>query len=415
MKPYSDQKTAINFHTNILKQYLIENRSIIVFSLLLAVFSYGYELFNFTLSIDEEYDSFLSARDSYEYIRVGRWGLYYLNLLVSPHSILPYFPTLIALICIAATSVLFISGQKDGLTAKLVFSIIFITHPIHSYYLAFNTSGFYYTIGMVLTALSYLSFRSGIENNKSRFKYYFLSIILLGLALSMYQAMLAFFMVFGAYYLFNYIFRNTVVNRIGILKIIFWYMAVSVLAFVFYKVGDKAARNFMPDALGLNDSAYIDQFTLWGKWSLSQIILNVFRPTAAYLLGIGHIAGELGLSLKLTIVLAFVIVYFIMKEVPGFTRKLLSILFLIVFILSPFVVMYLNGSKLPTRTLMSLADGVWRFQDEEGLWRKYSDHALDASGGVKKGWGSNGVIEGEKSKQHFVTANGTKVFMFPKD
>jgi len=61
------------------------------------------------------------------------------------------------------------------------------------------------------------------------------------------------------------------------------------------------------------------------------------------------------------------------------------------------------------------ADGVWRFQDEEGLWRKYSDHALDASGGVKKGWGSNGVIEGEKSKQHFVTTNGTKVFMFPKD
>ena len=161
------EKTDIT--VNYFKNYVIENRYIIFFSFLIAILSFGYELFNFTLSIDEEIDSFRSAQDSYVYIFVGRWGLYFLNQLVAPHSTMPYFPTLIALFGITLSSVLFLSSQKDNLTAKLVFAIIFISSPIHSYYLAFNTSGLYYSIGMVLTTIAFLLYQKAIESKKTLF------------------------------------------------------------------------------------------------------------------------------------------------------------------------------------------------------------------------------------------------------
>ncbi|MEI7896512.1 MAG: glucosyltransferase domain-containing protein [bacterium] len=343
-----------NFSTGYVKEYLKINRAIIIFSILLAFLSFGYELFNFTLSIDEEIESFQSASQSYVYIVVGRWGLYFLNQLIIPHGIMPYLPTLIALFGIVGTSVLFVSTLKDGLTAKLIFSVIFITHPIHSYYLAFNTSGLYYSIGMMLIALSYLSFITAVETRTSGFKYYFLSIILLGLALSLYQALLAFFLVLIVFYLFNSVFQSAVLNLRLIVIIISGLFAVTILSFLFYKIGDNATRYFVLEPRHLNQKAYLDNFIGWGNMSLNQIFKNMTQATKEYLTGTGGIGSEVGISLKMVMITMSVIVYFIFTKGSGKIKQLLSVLLLVFLILSPFAVMYINGTVLPARALMSL-------------------------------------------------------------
>jgi hypothetical protein len=59
--------------------------------------------------------------------------------------------------------------------------------------------------------------------------------------------------------------------------------------------------------------------------------------------------------------------------------------------------------------------GIWRYKDEQGLWRRYVIDCLDSKGNAKKGWGSDGEVHGAGNEQHFISSNGTTVFMFPRE
>ncbi|NOR88248.1 MAG: hypothetical protein GQ527_11620 [Bacteroidales bacterium] len=337
-----------------MKRYLYENRYIIAFSIFIAIFSFGYELFNFTLSIDEEIDSFRNARDSYVYIFVGRWGLYFLNQLVVPHSSMPYFPTLIALFGIALSSILFLSSQKDNLTAKLLFATLFISSPIHSYYLAFNTSGLYYSIGMILTTISYLSFQKAIESKKVLYSYYIYSILLLAFSLSLYQALLSYFFVFAAYYLLFSFLQSPSLNIPLLLKRISALLAISGLAFLVYQIGDIATRKFVLEPSEMEIPQYLDGFIAWGKTPLTNIFSHLLMSTKEYLSGGNPSTGELGLSIKTFVVIIPVFTFLLIRKTSGFLKIIITLFLVTILILSPFAVMYLNGLKLPTRTFMSL-------------------------------------------------------------
>ena len=337
-----------------IKKYVQENRYIIIYSLLIAIFSFGYELFNFSMSIDEEIDSFRNASESYVYVFVGRWGLYFLNQFVSPHSTMPYFPTLIAIFGIAGSSILFLSSIKDNIIAKLIFSTIFITAPIHTYYLAFNTSGYYYTIGMVLTTFAYLSFKNAIESNKIDWKYYMISIFLIAFSLSLYQALLAFFLVFVAYYTLNFTIQQPKIYLNQILKIILSLVIICGFGFLIYKLGDIITRYYLTDPISKGHTSYLEKFTTWGKWPIDQTFKHLFLSTKQYLFGKNIYTGEFGLSIKTLMVIFPFISYFIIRKTSGYFAKFVAFLLLIILILSPFVVMYLNGFNLPARALMSL-------------------------------------------------------------
>jgi len=332
------------------KKFAYENRYIIAFSFLLAVISYGYELFNFTLSIDEEVDSFTTATNSVIFIGIGRWGLYFLNLIFKPFSVLPYFPSLIALFCIAMTSVLFIANEKGNLSGKLIFSTIFITHPIHSYYLAFNTTSMYYTMGMVVATLAFLMLKKTIDNG-NKMKYYILPILLFSFALSCYQALLSLFLVFVVYHLFVSQFHSsTFFPKRTIILVLKW-GAVCLLAMIVYKIGDLTTRYFLLGPLEEGQSEYLDQFISWGKLPLFEIIKSLMAVSVHYFLG--HLAPQ-GMSSILVIIYLPISLFFVVKLKTTIKTRLALIVLLIILVFSPFAVVYLNGTPLPLRTLMSL-------------------------------------------------------------
>lgn len=346
----SEQYLNKEFYLN----YWQQNKAIIISSLLIAVISYGYELFNFTLSIDEETQSFKSASDTGVIIAVGRWGLFLLNWLLIPQSVLPYLPMLIALFCLSFISVVILNIEKNDFVSGLVFSIIFISNPIHSYYLAWNGAVFY-TIGMVLTTFSYLSFITAIEEKKFSVKYYFFSIIFLGFSLAIYQALLAFFMVFATYYLFHSQANNKSLIFQNTLKAALRIIAVVGLAFLFYKVGDISARYFLFDGKYFNNTAYLENFILWGKMPIKEVLLKLIRNTGGYLLGMKNFGGVICLVSKSLILIIPIFLYFTFKGANSSGAKIFSVILFGILILSPFTVNFLNGTPLPTRTLMSLA------------------------------------------------------------
>jgi len=342
------------FNKEFYQTYWQQNKYIIIYSLLLAVFSFGYELFNFTLSIDEELQALKKAIDTDTAIAVGRWGLYLINSLIIPHSVLPFLPILIALISISFTSIVFLSDEGNDSSGGFVFSVIFITSPIHSYYLAWN-SALSYTIGMLFTVISYLFFKSAIENNKTRLKYYFISVILLGLALSIYQALLALFLVFCAYFLFINQFNSSSFLFKDTLKKVFWIFIVTGLAFLFYKIGDVSARYFLFDGKFFNNTAYLESFISWGKLPVKEILLDLMYNTGGHLLGMKNFGDVVCLSSKSLIFLVPIFLYFIYKSKISNEAKVFSVLLLGALFISPFTVNFINGKPLPTRALMSLA------------------------------------------------------------
>jgi len=337
-----------------LKNFLIKNDKIIIASILIAIAAYGYELFNFTLTIDEELDTFRRAIEKKEYILNGRWGAYLLNLIIIPTTVLPFFPTFLALMGIALSSVLFVSHENTSLSTKLVFSAIFISSPAHAHFLAFSNLGLYFAFGMSLASMSFLLLKNAIEKDHRKITFYTLSIVLLTLAISMYQAMFAYFLVFCAYYLFAQSLKWNKINWHLLSKILVGIFVVCVSGILLYKIFDSAIRYFVLGPVSSNDKQYLDNFILWGKSPTKEIIINLINIITKYFTGWAFFRQAFGQSLFSIIFFTPMILIFIVKNKTNVWAKILSGTLLFAFILSAFSMIILNGNQIAARTLMSI-------------------------------------------------------------
>jgi hypothetical protein len=344
----------LSFNSTDLIDFLKTNRWLIVFSLIVAVFSFGYELFNFSLSIDEEFTSFRTAVDDQIYVKVGRWGLYFLNLFFQPVSLIPYYPTLIALLCIATTSIFFVIHSTGSQSSKIVFMLLFISSPIHTYYLTFNTVGLYLSMGMVFATTSYLFFKQAIQKKHPGLKQYLLSILFLAFSISIYQSNLAFFLVFGMYYVLTEALDQKNIRLNHLLRIIVRLSVVIVLGYLVYKIGDIVSRHLILDSDNKNNTQYLDNFIKWGTQPVTQILGYLYQSTIELLTGTGFQTGFLGLSLKSIPFFLTLFLLQILRSRKGQLQKLISIIALFFLIVSPFTLIYLNGSMLPMRSMSSL-------------------------------------------------------------
>jgi hypothetical protein len=338
---------------NIFKRYLIKNQKVFILFFLIATVSYGYELFNFSLSIDEEMVSFTKAKNEYIYLLVGRWGVFFVSQLFSPESVLPYYPFLITLVCLSISGVLFITRESSSLSAKIIFGLLFISHPVHAYYLTFNTVNLYYGMGMVLSTVSYLLFVESTKVPRYRWWYFASSTIILTIALSLYQAMIAFFLVFAVYHIFNLHFNDRKILWQKVFVYLTRLIAVLISSVILYKIVDIIARYSVLGSASNEQLAYINDLFEWGKKPVNEIIMELIRFIAGWISGWSAYQNFLGISSKSILVL-FVIMFYYVINMPGsISSKLFKILCLGALLLSSFSLVLLNGMPLPYRTMMA--------------------------------------------------------------
>jgi hypothetical protein len=333
-----------------IEDYLYRNRVIIIYSLLISICCYGYELFNFSLSIDEENNSFVSSLTDLRRIFIGRWGEFILRFLFIPNSVLPFLPTLIAILCIAFSSILYINSEKGDLTSKIIFCTIFISYPLHSYFLAFNHVSFSIGIGMLLSVISFLMAKKAMEERKINKWYAIVSIFALILSMSTYQGVLPIFIFLSISNQLILLINGEENPNKEIFRKIAGFIIIFCLSFVLYKIIDKAIRVilFIPF---LKAAPNLDYLITWGHQPISKILTLLFKTTKRYLLGDSFYGGAMIKSLFLLVPLA---IYFIFQKVKGFINRLYSLLLLLFLILCPFFIMFLIGTKLPPRALLAL-------------------------------------------------------------
>jgi hypothetical protein len=343
------KKSIVFFNPNNVSSYVSNNRIIIIISFLIAIICYGYELFNFSLSIDEELESFLKAEDMKFYILLGRWGAYFLKQILTPYSSIPYFPFMISLFCIATSSVLFVNSIKGKMESKIIFSLLFITCPIHSYYLAFNTISPYIGIGMVLAVISYLSAVEALDKKRRIFFLY--SVITLTVSLSMYQAIFSLFITLMFFHLLIKKSDDHASTMKETLKRTIHFFLIIVFAVSLYKIVDIAARYIILDSSEFNNTEYLDRFIGWGKIPLKTVFRRLFFSTHNFLSGNAFFGG--GYFYSIVLLLPFLL-YKCYRRGNRYPDRITIVLLLILMVFAPFSVMYINGSPLPIRTLMAL-------------------------------------------------------------
>lgn len=162
---------------------LAGNNSLVALALASGMASFGFDLFNFPISIDEEIQAARSEATT-GWISQGRWGMYLLNAVLLPSAVVPVVP--LALTCIAIGYALKIIAELwPARRMDFLFAAPFLVcFPTFFYTLSFNTLNYGIGIGIFLVSASTFLWLRGTRVDRT------VAVALLGIGIGIYQALL---------------------------------------------------------------------------------------------------------------------------------------------------------------------------------------------------------------------------------
>lgn len=329
--------------------------------ILVTLLAYGFEIANFTLSIDEERMIFDTGWDiPTAWIKQGRPGIALIKALFNTVYVIPFWNTFMAILVLFVASLVwfqvfskYLDSQKVKGGAFFIFCSIFLTMPIHAEYMAFSTYNFEISVGFLLTALSTLFLSHWFTNrNKAGL---IIGILMYIVALTIYQSfiMVVFcgLSIFFVLYFNNLLkqkesiaFRTSVINFFQLLGVI-------VIGVVIYKVIDLLLQSLFPS------SGYIEGF-FWWKYVDREIIFITLKEYIVGIISGNKIFGSF-LVLPTLILSVFLSIYYLFK---GKEFRFLLFCLMAGISLSPFALSFLTGSPVPLRAMQTLPlmlAGVW--------------------------------------------------------
>lgn len=321
-------------------EYVRENSSLIILAFLITCAAFGYELFNFSLSIDEELKSFDSG--GLDWIRAQRWGTFLLLKLFMPESLIPFYPTLVSLVFLITSGFLLFLIIEGDKISKIIFLLLFLTFPSTAYYMEFNTFNFAVSAGLASVLSGVFFLKRFIETNS--YRYVFLSVIFTTFSMSIYQSMLSAWICVFFLYLLHKTLNGKITGKIARDFVV----AVSVISFslISYKVIAFLFMKFYK----LTESNYLERFVGWTRNGYSQTIDTIVLYLVNHFTGNAFYGEKTFLSIWL--IVPFIILIIFRKR--KISLKITGILFLIAVILSPFCIAIGLGFPLPVRSLVGL-------------------------------------------------------------
>lgn len=337
-------------------------------AVVVALASFGIDIFNVSLSIDEEAHS-ISAGPLREWIKQDRWGMYVLNALLLPLPVLPYISGILGVLAVAGAASFAIPLWGDGRTGpgRLSAALMAAT-PVLAFVYHFNTSQYGFFIGLWAAVMAVSMFITG-----GRFRVC-VSCLLLMFAVSVYQAVA---MAACCVYLFWIINRRVLAREAtsperSLARECLIFFAWFAAALVMHKATSVMARTLSVPQGGyqLVDGVYS------GSW------IRSYRPTAVLgqigdmlLGGAWYMGWQSG---TMIVVCTAVIVGRVLRSPAGFGTRMVGLAAVAAALLSPFVLVILTGSAWPARTLLGVpvlvaglaftASGVGRSSVRLGVW-----------------------------------------------
>jgi len=154
--------------------------------LITALVTYGFQLFTFNLSVDEELvEVFGSNGMALNWLQIGRWFLYLLAKYVVPYPVVPTVPVAIFLLSyVAGLFTIFYTWSGKFTFRHVVASALAISFPSLIYQLSFSMN-YGVGIGFFLAALGFF-----LQLSTESHRRHFYSAVLFGCSIGSYQSLL---------------------------------------------------------------------------------------------------------------------------------------------------------------------------------------------------------------------------------
>jgi hypothetical protein len=314
---------------------------LLIFCLLIGLLTYGFNLFNLNLSVDNEIAGFAENGAS-AWLVQGRWGTYLLNRFLLPYPIIPVVPMAITIAGLSASYVLSaITWRWPVDTAHYAAAPFAIAFPVLVHLSAFLNLAYAVAIGFLLAAVAvYLAARD-------RPWLYLLAIPSLSAAVAMYQPVILFplvsFLAFAAV-------RSPAVGIARTIHRLIVFALVLAASLILY----YAVWHLWLLLAGLTPS-YVEGFVQLGALLASPLtILGASaRFTWLILSGSGEIFLEKRHIFAVTVLLAAVVVavdgWLARRNLSGF---LLHVALVAAALLVPLMVVAIDLGFLPYRNLL---------------------------------------------------------------
>ncbi len=389
-----------------LMSWIRQNKFLMMLSIMVVSFSYGYELTSFSLSMDEELEALENALPPLIYVSLSRYGIFILKSLTDDIPVLPYIPFAISLLLLALSNVILTYLGRLTFGSSVVFTLLFLSSPVFSYYLLFNTINAQISFGIFLVTLAYaLNHRVLVDWCDQNFEgqpgiqkaLYILSILLMAFAFSIYQSTVIFCVVIFLFLLLAELINEPAPNDGKSVLIKCKYEIIRILiALILYKAGDIFFKYIYATEIGnYPPFIYLETFIHWPEKPVKEVLLSLLAFIPVLFDSKILFGGQSASYLYIPVI--GLMVYAFKKRRKNFNWNIFFIL--IGLLISPFLLTILLGGPLPYRTYFSFPIMV------AGLWGLF--HAM------LKGWLRGAVFL--TSVAFFILQSYTVTNLFYKD
>lgn len=301
-------------------------------SLISYLFVYGYEVTNFTLSIDEEQlDNFRQT------LSLGRWGHALLHHYILPEPYIPFFTMTFAIIILAINASLAALYLDLSKYHSMAFVIMLAALPQLAYQLEFNNQADTIAISLLLSTLSLC-----ILQTKTRLKCVFF-IILTILSLSIYQSA---FLCAASLMCIKTTIRTCKDDKdiLSSIKKIIIFCFLTLIAIALNSLCSRLAIHYYD----VPNSSYLSSMIGWGRKDINDVINTIIKSSRSLI----NLKAAYGLN-AFAFCSLWIIGTFISLKYKN-KKKLTPIIFCLIVLLSAFTLNIILGANLPPRTMMQV-------------------------------------------------------------
>lgn len=328
---------------NRVRIYMQKNNTTFVFLGIVLVVSYGFELFNINLTIDEELAA-LHTQINPGFISSGRWGLYLLTKIFFPKQVIPIIPLLFTLFSHSISILLLLKiFEIENQTTRTILTLFGLGWPGLAYIYSFSFVNFAIGFGFLCIALSLFV----LLKSKRRLK--FLAALPIALVFSIYQPLIQpLVMVFIFFALFRWHEEHKNLPRFFLSSLL-----VLGLGYALY----YAVQQLFLFAFNAQSSDYVSHyFNLSGLFqNLGWYLQKLARLAYNIFIGDSSFYGLAIRSLPLFLLFAGILILFTRyKNRTKLGDFLLFLGLLVVFSILPFIGGILTKGYIPYRSLLGV-------------------------------------------------------------
>lgn len=334
-------------------QFAQGNRTLFLLTLAVGFFVYGYEISNFSLSIDEEWA--LLHGVSTNYISQGRWGIALLKHTLFPEGLIPFFSAAVSVIFLSCAAILLQHVFRLKGYSRYLFCLLFIAFPQFAYQMEFLMQADCVAFGLLASVFSYMLFTYFIAEKKTG--YFLAALCVYAFSISCYQSIIFFPCVI---YCLDCL-RSELAGT-PMLRKTWWKAAAYVL---FSALLYSLSSSMLLAVSGLPASQYTLQLMKWGTEPLERCLWKIFTHYPAHFAGIYYYGEQIFVTVLIPIA---GIALYAFKHLQGASR-LTALALLFASCLGTFSQLILMGWGQPPRVFLAqslLFAGLWALLPVQG-------------------------------------------------